>query len=362
MSQNGNHWSVNFSVLAGAGGGFVSSIATCPLDVIKTKLQAQATAHTHINYLGVWDTIKAIARTDGFRGFYRGLGPTILGYLPTWAIYFAVYDGIKRSFGEAPLGGNPPPSQLQSRTEVQSISDGTAKVKTRTPEGKVGVKLIPAAQVKGYQPVVREQPWGLHILSAMTAGACSTIATNPLWVIKTRFMTQPPNESRYKHTLDAFLTIYRAEGVPAFYRGLGSSLLGISHVAVQFPLYEQLKQWAQSRSDAPLPSTSIVACSAASKMVASIATYPHEVVRTRLQTQKRLIGQKAATSLSSLSHTPAKYLGVWQTTKVICQEESWRGLYKGLSINLFRTVPNSVVTMLTYELVMRYLSGRHPDQ
>jgi solute carrier family 25 folate transporter 32 len=53
MSQNGNRWSFN-SVLAGAGGGFVSSIATCPLDVIKTKLQAQVTAHKDINYLGVW--------------------------------------------------------------------------------------------------------------------------------------------------------------------------------------------------------------------------------------------------------------------------------------------------------------------
>jgi solute carrier family 25 folate transporter 32 len=52
------------------------------------------------------------------------------------------------------------------------------------------VKLIPAAQSKGYQPVVREHPWGLHLLSAMIAGACSTIATNPLWVIKTRFMVR----------------------------------------------------------------------------------------------------------------------------------------------------------------------------
>lgn len=30
--------------------------------------------------------------------------------------------------------------------------------------------------------------WLLHILSAMTAGAASTSLTNPLWVIKTRFM------------------------------------------------------------------------------------------------------------------------------------------------------------------------------
>ena len=46
---------------------------------------------------------------------------------------------------------------------------------------------------------------------------------------------------RYRHTLDAFLRIYRGEGIHAFYRGLIPSLVGVSHVAVQFPLYEELK-------------------------------------------------------------------------------------------------------------------------
>ena len=131
-------------------------------------------------------------------------------------------------------------------------------------------QIYPAAQPKGYQPLVREHPWGLHIMSAMTAGAASTMVTNPLWVIKTRFQvrmshpfsldpsrnaeglwririqTQPPWEGRYRHTLDAFLTIYHTEGVSAFYRGLLPSLLGIFHVAVQFPLYEKLKQWTRT--------------------------------------------------------------------------------------------------------------------
>lgn len=40
-------------LVAGAGGGLVASIATCPLDVVKTKLQAQITAHGHSEYLGV---------------------------------------------------------------------------------------------------------------------------------------------------------------------------------------------------------------------------------------------------------------------------------------------------------------------
>jgi solute carrier family 25 (mitochondrial folate transporter), member 32 len=116
----------------------------------------------------------------------------------------------------------------------------------------------------------------------MVAGGASTICTSPLWVVKTRIMVcgvfsirggrllmrltrylciyspllvhlitrlarhqaQPLHEKPYKHTLDCFLTIYRSEGPRAFYRGLLTSLLGISHVAVQFPLYEQLKDWA----------------------------------------------------------------------------------------------------------------------
>lgn len=73
-------------------------------------------------------------------------------------------------------------------------------------------------------------------------------------------------------------------------------------------------------------------------MVASCVTYPHEVVRTRLQLQKRLVSD---------DNQPPR-AGVVKTVKAIFHNEGWRGLYKGLSINLFRTVPNSAVTMLTY--------------
>lgn len=40
----------------------------------------------------------------------------------------------------------------------------------------------------------------------------------------------------------------------------------------------------------------------------------------------------------------------------IYRQDGWRGFYRGLSINLVRTVPASAVTMLTYELIMRHLS------
>jgi solute carrier family 25 (mitochondrial folate transporter), member 32 len=59
------------------------------------------------------------------------------------------------------------------------------------------------------------------------------------------------HEERYKHTLDAARTIYRTEGISAFYRGLLPSLLGIVHVAIQFPLYERLKMFARKSSGLP---------------------------------------------------------------------------------------------------------------
>jgi solute carrier family 25 folate transporter 32 len=74
-------------------------------------------------------------------------------------------------------------------------------------------------------------------------------------------------------------------------------------------------------------------------MTASVATYPHEVVRTRLQAQRRL--------LLPTGGPPRKRSGIVRTTRKIIHFEGWRGLYRGLSVNLFRTVPNSAVTMLT---------------
>ncbi|PCH40273.1 mitochondrial carrier [Wolfiporia cocos MD-104 SS10] len=315
------------SMIAGAGGGLVASVATCPLDVIKTRLQAQQHAHGSAGYLGVVATARAVLKHDGIRGLYRGLGPTLLGYLPTWAIYFAVYDGIKSHFGE---------KRLEDVEPVRHV--------------------YPAAQAKGYQPVAREHPWSLHILSAMTAGATSTICTNPLWVIKTRFMTQPFTERRYRHTLDAAATIYRAEGIRAFFRGLLPSLFGIFHVAVQFPLYEQLKTWARRNSQDDLTPKMFLACSAVSKMTASVTTYPHEVVRTRLQTLRRPRPVGNGYGDNGVPNHPR--VGIMPTVKDILRHEGWRGLYKGLSVNLVRTVPNSAVTMLTYEMLIRYLEGR----
>ncbi|KAG2236666.1 hypothetical protein INT48_000663 [Thamnidium elegans] len=268
--------------IAGAGAGIISSVVTCPLDVVKTRLQNQGRQEVGtIEYRGTVGTLKRIRLEEGFRGLYRGLGPTVVGYLPTWAIYFTVYDYCNP--------GN---------------------------------------------------DWMLHIASAMTAGMASTSLTNPVWVIKTRFMSQSKRSlHRYNNIFDAFTTIAKNEGIRGFYKGLGPSLIGVSHVAIQFPLYEKLKSLLSEKS-MQSDTVNILLASAVSKMVASTATYPHEVIRTRLQNQ---------------FVKPYKYKGIFHAVKVISYEESIRGFYKGISTNLLRTVPASAITILTYELIVRKL-------
>ncbi|KAF8475009.1 mitochondrial carrier domain-containing protein [Kalaharituber pfeilii] len=281
------HISDNFiHAFSGATAGLASGIFTCPLDVIKTKLQAQGG-------FGRPGGPTMILTEEGIRGMYRGLGPIILGYLPTWAVYFSVYE----------------------------------RCKLQTPD--------PTHQ------------WLTHILSAMVAGGSSTICTNPIWVIKTRLMSQashgvnaPRAPWHYKGTLDAAKKMYMHEGIGAFYSGLGPALLGLTHVAVQFPLYEKFKELFE------VDFWGVLAASVMSKICASSATYPHEVLRTRLQTQFRPNGNGRKMTSMQIS---------MRTAKTVYMEEGWRAFYAGMGTNMIRAVPASAMTLLTYEMCSKYL-------
>lgn len=116
-------------------------------------------------------TIKQVWIRDGFKGFYRGLGPMLLGYLPTWAIYFTVYDSVKEAFGGHALGGRHVDCKLCVTNLLMSFLHASAR---------------------GHPVQEASAPLYLQVLSAMIAGGASTVATSPLWVIKTRFMVSFP--------------------------------------------------------------------------------------------------------------------------------------------------------------------------
>ena len=335
--------------ISGATAGTASAIITCPLDVIKTKLQAQGAFRIldpsptgpsgREMYRGMLGTAKTIVRQDGLIGMYRGLSPMLLGYLPTWAVYMTIYDRTKDRF---------------------------------------------------YRNGWHKDPRDLYlsrVYSSVFAGACSTIATNPIWVIKTRMMSQVSRSAsksaraapwHYNSTLDAAQKMYKSDGIRAFYSGLAPALLCLTHVAIQFPLYEYLKEkfvglemgeTSEKAGGGVQETVGILAATLISKVCATSATYPHEVLRTRLQTQQRHFSPEGSHDGVSATHhsqnvSTAKrvsnsdgsayrprYQGVLQTFKVILRDEGWRAFYNGMGTNMIRAVPAAMTTIFTFETV-----------
>lgn len=201
----------------------------------------------------------------------------------------------------------------------------------------------------------------VHLGAAVIAGVMTSTGTNPIWVVKTRLQLSAqkrqavagatavprPPRSAYGMTMD----IIRTEGLKGLYRGLSASYLGVSEGVIQWVLYERFKRIGRTTSvgmddeKTSLASRigSILGASGGAKAIASLITYPHEVIRTRLR-------QPAVGGV-------IKYTGLVQTFKLVLKEEGVASLYGGLTAHMLRVVPNAACMFLIYELVAAKLGS-----
>ncbi|KAL9327086.1 hypothetical protein ACSQ67_007731 [Phaseolus vulgaris] len=290
---------------AGAAAGFATVAVMHPLDVVRTRFQVNDGRVSNLpGYKNTAHAIFTIARSEGLRGLYAGFLPGVLGSTISWGLYFFFYDQAKQRYA-------------------------------RNREGK----LSP----------------GLHLASAAEAGGLVSLCTNPVWLVKTRLQLQTPlHQTRpYSGIYDAFKTILREEGFSALYKGIVPGLFLVSHGAIQFTAYEELRKitvdFRSKRStvrnqnpDKLLSSVDYAVLGATSKLAAILLTYPFQVMRSRLQ--QRPSGDGVP-----------RYKDTWHVVKETARFEGVRGYYKGITANLLKNAPASSITFIVYENVLKLL-------
>ncbi|KAI9687587.1 MAG: hypothetical protein M1822_002197 [Bathelium mastoideum] len=284
---------------AGFTAGIVSTLVVHPFDVVKTRLQVWVFAVRQVQrtrWGDTWRVTSELMREEvRGRAFYRGLMPNMIGNSVSWALYFLWYGNLKDML-------------LSLRGEDAQLASSD------------------------------------YFVASGVSGILTAVCTNPIWVIKTRMLSTARNApGAYSGIVHGAREIWRCEGVPGFYRGLIPSLFGVSHGAIQFMAYEQLKNhWAKSRgSKDNLTNLDYVNLSAISKAFAGTVTYPYQVLRTRLQIKDEATGT---------------FLNVRGVARAIWKQEGIGGFYRGLGPNIVRVLPSTCVTFLVYENTKHYLT------
>lgn len=278
-------------LLAGVSGGLAATLILHPLDVIKIRFAVNDGKYER-KYNGIANAFSTIYREEGFRGLYKGVTPNCWGAGMSWGLYFFFYNSLK-------------------------------------------VNIQQGDQHKPLGP-------GMHLLAASEAGALTLMLTNPIWVVKTRLCLQfESGKMMYTGMTDALVKIYKLEGVRGYYRGFVPGLFGVSHGAIQFMAYEEMKnrynKYKGRSITTKLNTEEYLSFAAVSKLIAAATTYPYQVIRARLQNQYN------------------SYSGMWDCISKTWANERWRGFYKGLGTNLLRVTPATMITFATYEHISHFL-------
>jgi solute carrier family 25 (mitochondrial folate transporter), member 32 len=297
---------LDIHLLAGIAAGLTGTVALYPLELLKMRMQVAD--GTMPEYANLRNSIKSVFLNEGYSGLYKGITPAVMAATGSWGGYFYFYEKSKKR-----------------KCISQGLDPATAKLGTSD-----------------------------HLLAGVEAGSIMVCLFNPLWLLKTRLAlqdakglnqkgaTSTTTQPRYTGVGNALKTIIREEGFMGLYQGIFPALLLTSHGAVQFASYEYMKvRMQEMQPTAEQPAWVSVLLGGTSKIIASTATYPYQVMKSRLQ--QRGIGGKYLYS-SSLDC-------VRQTWKL----EGTRGFFRGLIPNVMKVTPSAALTFVVYEESLKLL-------
>ncbi|RDW89312.1 mitochondrial carrier protein-like protein [Coleophoma cylindrospora] len=198
-------WSDHF--VASGSSGLLIAVGTAPIWVLKTRIVTTDKGSDGA-YTSMWQGAKDIWKTEGLRGFYRGLGASCLG-VSHGAVQFAVYDSMK-SFWAGYLERTP-----------RTIASGG---KDRDGEQKLSNTAT--------------------TICSLSSKVIAGVTTYPYQPIRSRMQTKNAEERFGKGFTGVAKRIFREEGIRGFYRGVGTSVIRVLPATwVTFLVYENVKYY-----------------------------------------------------------------------------------------------------------------------
>ncbi|TFK25211.1 mitochondrial carrier with solute carrier repeats [Coprinopsis marcescibilis] len=176
--EGGKTLTGNQLFVSGIFAGLANGVVSGPVEHIRIRLQTQS--NTNPTYKGPWDAIRKIYSSYGIAGLYKGQVATLAREASGYGVYFLTYEKL-----------------VQWEMEKKNIRRD---------------------QISFLNP----------ILYGAAAGYALWAVIYPIDMIKSRMQTDgfsPSTGQKYKSTLDCVRTVWRTEGISAFTRGLGPTLI-----------------------------------------------------------------------------------------------------------------------------------------
>lgn len=299
---------------SGAVGGLLSTTILYPLDTCKSKYQAEAKAGKARKYKSLFDVFQESLKSGKILSLYQGLATKNLQSVVSQFIYFYSYSIFKKWY--------------LAKARVSKMGTGT------------------------------------NLLVAAAAGTCTAVLTQPLDMASTRMQTSAFGKSK---GLWATLT----EGsLQEAYSGFGASLALVSNPAIQYTVFEQLKDFLLRPevvvevvgTDQPLSRSSpkvltafqAFLIGAFSKTIATVITYP--AIRAKVMLQAAESDEDKVLRLNS-STTNLKVRrrarSMVEAFHQIWAEEGLKGYFKGLNAQIVKTVLSAALMLMIKEKVAR---------
>lgn len=296
------------SFLAGGISGMCAKTTTAPLDRLKILLQAR---HVHYRNYSVLPAFVAIWRKEGFLGYYKGNGAMMVRIFPYAAIQFMSYEQYKCML----------------------------------------------------KPHFRADTHTSKLVAGSMTGITAVTFTYPLDVVRARLAYQV-HEARYRSIWHTLTSIVREEGgARALYRGYVPTVLGMMpYAGVAFYSYEVFKSMAIERFSCVATKLSMdgsgtvvltlpanLVCGGLAGLMAQTVSYPLDVVRRNMQIHGMVDGTH------SNPRTLRILLDLYRRSGLV------GGVYRGLSLNYYRAMPQVAVSFSVYELMKQILGISKPQ-